>query len=125
MPVENAAVVWPERLSPFVPVATLRLPVQQFDTPQQLALADVFSFNPWHALPAHRPLGSQNRARRDIYLALSQLRQSMNGVAHVEPTPDEGWPDLNDPGGALAASSATPRLHRVPPLIDSTQRRQR
>lgn len=92
MPVEDATVVWPERLAPFVPVATLRLPVQRFDTPEQLALADVFSFNPWHALPAHRPLGNQNRARREIYLALSRLRQSMNGRTHVEPTPDDESP---------------------------------
>ena len=33
MPVENASVRWPERLSRPVPVATLRLPRQTFDTP--------------------------------------------------------------------------------------------
>jgi hypothetical protein len=27
MPVENASVVWPKKLSPFIPVARLRLPV--------------------------------------------------------------------------------------------------
>ncbi|MFV8132666.1 catalase family protein [Streptomyces syringium] len=85
MPIENASVVWPERLSPFVPVATLRLPRQEFDTTQQFALADRLSFNPWHALPEHRPLGNQNRARRTIYLQLSRLRQSMNGTPHEDP----------------------------------------
>jgi hypothetical protein len=89
MPVENASVRWPEALSPFVPVATLRLPPQQFDSPAQLAFAHNLSFNPWHCLPEHRPLGNQNRARRQIYWALSQLRQSMNNTPHREPTRDE------------------------------------
>ncbi|MEU7059500.1 hypothetical protein [Streptomyces sp. NPDC046197] len=85
MPVENASVVWPERLSPFVPVATLRLPRQEFDEKGQFALADRLSFNPWHALPEHRPLGNQNRARRTIYHQLSRLRQSMNGTPREDP----------------------------------------
>ncbi|HYT26005.1 MAG TPA: catalase family protein [Actinomycetota bacterium] len=89
MPVENASVRWPERRSPFVPVATLRLPSQRFDSPAQLALADSLSYNPWHCIPAHRPLGNQNRARKAIYLELSALRQTMNGHPHVEPTGDE------------------------------------
>lgn len=89
MPVENASVRWPEALSPFVPVATLRLPSQQFDSPAQLAFAHNLSFNPWHCLPEHRPLGNQNRARRKIYGTLSELRQSMNNTPHREPTGDE------------------------------------
>jgi hypothetical protein len=92
MPVENAAVVWPDRLSRPVPVATLRLPVQRFDSPEQLAFADRLAINPWHCLPEHRPLGNQNRARREIYLQLSRLRQSMNDVPHIEPTGDEFLP---------------------------------
>ncbi|MEU7135112.1 hypothetical protein [Streptomyces sp. NPDC046261] len=88
MPVENASVVWPERLSPFLPVATLRLPRQDIDASAQFALADRLSFNPWHALPAHRPLGNQNRARRAIYLQLSRLRQAMNGTPHTDPSDD-------------------------------------
>ncbi|WP_328966605.1 hypothetical protein [Streptomyces sp. NBC_00239] len=85
MPVENASVVWPERLSPSVPVAVLRLPRQEFEEDEQFALADRLTFNPWHALPEHRPLGNQNRARREIYLHLSRLRQSMNGTSHEDP----------------------------------------
>jgi hypothetical protein len=33
------------------------------------------SFNPWHALPEHRPLGDMNRARREIYWAMSAFRR--------------------------------------------------
>ncbi|KUN30984.1 hypothetical protein AQJ11_09760 [Streptomyces corchorusii] len=89
MPVENASVVWPERLSPFVPVATLRLLRQECDPADQFARADRLSFNPWHALPEHRPLGNQNRARRTIYLRLARLRQTMNGTPHQEPGEEE------------------------------------
>ena len=89
MPIENASVRWPERLSRPVPVATLRLPRQTFDTPAQLAFAHNLSFNPWHCVAAHRPLGNQNRGRRRLYGELSRLRQSMNATPHREPTGDE------------------------------------
>jgi hypothetical protein len=91
MPIENASVRWPEKLSPYVPLATLRLPQQRFDSPAQLAFASRLSFNPWHCLPEHRPLGNQNRARRTIYLELSRLRQSMNDTPHQEPTGQESF----------------------------------
>lgn len=92
MPVEDATIVWPERLSPSVQVATLRLPAQTFDSPEQLAFADKLSINPWHGLVDHRPLGSQNRVRRTLYVELSKLRQEMNGTARTEPTGDEIFP---------------------------------
>jgi hypothetical protein len=101
MPVENNAVLWPESLSPRVPAAVLRIPRQRFDSPEQLAFARVLSYNPWHCLPEHRPLGNQSRARLRLYKELSQLRQSMNGVAHFEPTGDEAFPGSPPlPGGA-------------------------
>ena len=92
MPIEDATVKWPERLSPYVPVARLRLPAQRFDSDQQLAFADVLRYNPWHSLAEHKPLGNSNRARRQMYAELAWLRQAMNQVAHVEPTGDERFP---------------------------------
>jgi len=89
MPIENASVFWSERLSPPVAVAVLRIPRQQFDSPAQLAFAHNLSFNPWHCLPEHRPLGNQNRARRRLYLELSRMRQAGNNTPHREPTGDE------------------------------------
>jgi len=89
MPIENAAVLWPERLSPRVSVATLRIPAQKFNSPSQLAFAKRLSYNPWHCIPEHRPLGNQSRARRRMYLELSTLRHSMNAIPHYEPTGDE------------------------------------
>ena len=89
MPLENNAVLWPEKLSPRVSVATLRIPRQKFDFPAQLDFAKSLSYNPWHCIPEHRPLGNQSRARRRMYDTLSKLRHSMNGVPLYEPTGDE------------------------------------
>jgi hypothetical protein len=89
MPIEDATVKWPERLSLYVPVARLTLPAQRFDSDAQLAFADVLRYNPWHSLPEHRPLGNSNRARRQMYWELAKLRQSMNQVQHAEPTGEE------------------------------------
>jgi hypothetical protein len=89
MPIENAAVLWPERLSPRVSVATLRIPKQKFDSPEQIAFARRLSYNPWHCIPEHRPLGNQSRARKRMYYTLSQLRHAMNDVPHYEPTGEE------------------------------------
>jgi hypothetical protein len=89
MPIENNGVLWPEKLSPRVSVATLRLPKQKFDSPAQMEFAKKLSYNPWHTIAEHRPLGNQSRARQQMYFALSQLRHDMNDVPRYEPTGDE------------------------------------
>ena len=89
MPLENNAVLWPEKLSPRISAATLRIPRQKFDSPAQLDFAKKLSYNPWHCIADHRPLGNQNRARRRMYWALATLRHSMNATPHYEPTGDE------------------------------------
>jgi hypothetical protein len=86
MPIENNAVLWPERLSPRISVATLRLPRQKFNSPEQMNFAKQLSYNPWHCIAEHRPLGNQSRARRRMYETLSKLRHTMNAVPHYEPT---------------------------------------
>jgi hypothetical protein len=89
MPIENNAVLWPERLSPRVSVATLRLPRQRFNSAAQMEFAKRLTYNPWHCIPEHRPLGNQSRARQRMYWELSRLRQKMNTASHYEPTGDE------------------------------------
>ena len=89
MPLENNAVLWPERLSPRISVATLRIPRQKFNSQAQLDFACRLSYNPWHSIPEHRPLGNQSRARRRMYDTLSKLRHTMNNVPLYEPTGDE------------------------------------
>lgn len=89
MPVEHSGVRWPARLSPPVRAAVLRIPAQKFDSPAQLAFARDLSYNPWHCIAEHRPLGNLNRARRRVYQELSRFRQQMNRSPHVEPTGEE------------------------------------
>jgi len=89
MPIENNGVLWPEKLSPRVSVATLRIPRQTFNSPAQMNFAKRLSYNPWHCIPEHRPLGNQSRARNRMYWTLAQLRHNMNAVPHYEPTGDE------------------------------------
>ena len=100
MPIENAAVMWPPKLSPRVPAAVLRIPKQTFDSPEQLAFGRVLSYNPWHCIPEHRPLGNVSRARKRMYYELSRLRQTMNSVPHYEPTGDEVFPGFRLPDGS-------------------------
>lgn len=92
MPIENNAVYWPPRHSPRVPAAVLRIPQQTFNSPEQMAFAKVLSYNPWHCIPEHRPLGNQSRARLRLYKELSTFRQSVNGVQHYEPNGSESFP---------------------------------
>jgi hypothetical protein len=89
MPIENAGVLWPEKLSPRVSCATVRLLRQTFDSPEQINFEKKLSYNPWHCIAEHRPLGNQSRARKRMYLALSTLRHEMNAIPHYEPTGDE------------------------------------
>jgi hypothetical protein len=83
MPVEDPTVAW---TAPWQKVATIRIPPQSFDSPEQMAFCENLSFTPWHTLPEHRPLGGVNRARRQIYTAISRQRHELNGVARKEPT---------------------------------------
>ncbi|MCB1861849.1 MAG: catalase family protein [Chromatiaceae bacterium] len=89
MPIENAAVRWPERLSPFIPVAKVHIPRQKFDSEAQFDFAKRLKMNPWHAIADHRPLGNQSRARLRMYRELSKFRQQMNQTSHLEPTGEE------------------------------------
>lgn len=89
MPVEQGAVLWDPRLSPRIPVATLTIPEQEFQSAGQFEFARQLTFNVWHCLPEHRPLGNQNRARKRMYYELSRYRQAKNREQHIEPRGDE------------------------------------
>ena len=94
MPVENAAVPWPEDQSPYVAVARLSIPAQDAYSPARQAYFDeVLSFQPAHSLAAHRPLGSLMRARLATYQALSSYRHAQNRQQQVEPSGVDQVPD--------------------------------
>ena len=80
MPIEDPSVEWDEKIAPFETVADIRLPAQDFDSTEQNLFCDNLSFNPWHALPEHRPIGGINRLRKAVYEAVSVYRHDRNAV---------------------------------------------
>ncbi|MER8900797.1 hypothetical protein [Mesorhizobium sp. M0772] len=85
MPIEEPLTVWDESQSPFQRVAIVRIPRQDI-TMKGIEMAETLAFNPWHALPEHRPIGNMNRARRVVYEMVSEYRRTANGVVRAEPT---------------------------------------
>jgi catalase len=85
MPVEDATVLWSEKDSPFLQVARVTVPRQQFNTPEQDAFCENLSFTPWHSLPDHEPVGVMNRIRRAVYQEISRYRHAKNAAPRAEP----------------------------------------
>jgi len=84
-PVEDATRLWKTSC---LKVATIHIPQQLFDSSAQKDFCENLSFNPWHSLPDHRPLGSLNRLRKATYVALSDFRHKENHKPSIEPTPE-------------------------------------
>jgi catalase len=82
MPIEDGTVEW---TSPFVKLATIRIPRQVFDTPEQNELGENLTYNAWHSLPEHMPLGGFNRGRKTMYKELYKFRLDRNYVQPSEP----------------------------------------
>ena len=94
MPVEDAAVVWPEDASPYVPVARISVaPQPAWSAARAAAVDDGLSFSPWHGLAAHQPLGGIMRARKPVYAEIAGLRAELNGCPLHEPRDREPLPD--------------------------------
>jgi hypothetical protein len=83
--VEDAITEWTEAQAPFFKVATILIPRQEFDTPEQHEFCENLSFTPWHALPEHRPVGGINRLRKVVYEAVSRARHQINHAERKEP----------------------------------------
>ena len=75
MPIEDATIEWPESESPYRTVAHLLLPRQEIELLRQQEEYKNLSFNVWHALAAHRPLGGINRVRRSAYALSAAWRR--------------------------------------------------
>jgi hypothetical protein len=80
MPVEDPTIVWSEKDAPFRTVARIEIPAQK--VVENDTLCENLSFTPWHAQPAHRPLGGINRVRKAAYDAISTWRHGEN---HASP----------------------------------------
>jgi hypothetical protein len=94
MPVEDASVEWDEHLSPPLTIARVTVqPQNAYSNPRRVWVDEELSFNPWHSLAAHRPLGNIMRARLKAYQASSHFRHSAEGRQMVEPRSIEEMPD--------------------------------
>ncbi len=86
-PIEDASVEWSTDESPYVTVATIRIPRQDaYSAARTRYFDEVMTFRPAHSLAAHRPLGSVMRARLQVYQALSDFRHKENHVLEENPT---------------------------------------
>ena len=92
MPIEDPTVEW--KGAEVYKVATIRIPPQIFDSPEQIAFGENLSYTPWHCLPEHRPLGSINRVRKGVYQTLAKTRHELNQSPNQEPTPETFAPEL-------------------------------
>jgi catalase len=94
MRVEDASVKWPEDESPYVPVGRLvAKPQNAYSAERRIFVDEVLSFNPWHGLLAHQPLGNVMRARRVTYAIASNYRHAQEQRPMVEPTSIGELPD--------------------------------
>jgi catalase len=80
MPIEDPSVLWKEDDSPYISVATIRIPEQDFSSDAQHAFCENLAFSPWNSLEAHRPIGALNRVRKWVYDASSVYRHTLNST---------------------------------------------
>ena len=86
MPIENAAAVWSEEVSPFRRIARISVePQLAWSEARSSAVDDGMSFAPWHGLAAHRPLGGIMRVRKAVYEEAKKFRAERNGRVIQEP----------------------------------------
>lgn len=94
MPVEDGSVQWLEEDSPFQAIASLTISPQNTFSPERRVYGDdVLSFNPFHCLPEHRPLGNIMRVRKLAYETSSKYRHHMNAAPRIEPKTIDELPD--------------------------------
>lgn len=88
MPIEDTRVLWKESDSPFITVARINIPQQNFNSDKQNEFCENLSFTPWHTVAELEPVGGLNRLRKSVYTEISRFRHGKNKVARHEP---RGW----------------------------------
>jgi hypothetical protein len=106
MPVNEATVEWPEKLSPFVTVGRVHLPRQDISGPDNFEQSEALAFNQFRVTDEHRPMGEIMDVRR-IYSASAKIRRTLNHQSQTEPTSaDEVLPEpMIAPAGANGHTS--------------------
>ena len=86
-PVEDASVEWPQDVSPFEKVATLKMPRQDsWDEQLVQKVNETLHFSPWTGVMDHLPMGNVNRARQETYRHSVRFRAEKNGCPIQEPS---------------------------------------
>lgn len=80
--VEDTSVEWDEAKYPFETVGKVSIPAGQdcFEAGRRTFWEDRMKLNVWYGMEAHRPLGSVNRLRKEVYKASAAERQKRNAV---------------------------------------------
>lgn len=80
--VEDTSVEWDESEFPYRTVGTVMLPARQdvFGAERRALWDDHMKLNVWYGLEEHRPLGSVNRPRKELYQHSSQFRSTTNAA---------------------------------------------
>jgi hypothetical protein len=73
-PIEDASREWTEADAPPIPVGRIDIPAQSIDDEKREAFCKQLSYNPWHSIAAHQPMGHINRARKYVYSASRDYR---------------------------------------------------
>jgi Catalase len=89
-PIEDTLTEWKESVSRPIHVAKIIIPAQDLSSTARSQLCESLSFNPWHSLLEHKPLGAVNRVRKTIYHKMSECRHQLNLIPLREPKPNEG-----------------------------------
>ena len=69
--IEDACTEWKD---PFVTVARITIPPQDFNTAEARSLCENLFFTPWHSVKEHQPIGGINRLKLGVYQASSEFR---------------------------------------------------
>ncbi len=76
-------------VSPFIKIGRITIPKQElsldYNAPENI-YCDNLTMNPFHSIPAHRPLGAINRARGSIYDSTTEGRHKFNKAVVKEPS---------------------------------------
>ncbi len=107
MPLEDWTIEWRESDSPYRAAATITIEPQDIDAEERRVFGDSLSYNPWHSLPEHRPLGQIGKLRGVVYQNSRQLRHFENEERWGEPTdfesglpkPPPTSPEIGDADG--------------------------
>jgi hypothetical protein len=79
-PIEDNLTEWKEDVAKLEPVAKIIIPVQDLSSAERARFCEHLSFNPWHCLAEHKPLGVVNRVRKVIYQEMSVYRHGLNSA---------------------------------------------